>query len=54
MSRAGDGGGSADVYLPRVRPDAGAATWQEMSTAVDSVGCHTSLNRLTTLNKMIE
>ena len=28
VSRARDGGGSDDVYLPRVRPDEGAATWQ--------------------------
>ena len=54
VSRAGDGGGSDDVHLPLVRPDEGAATWQEMSTAVDSVGCHTSIKRLNALNKMIE
>ena len=46
VSRAGDDGGSDDVYLTRVRPDEGSATWQEMSTAVDSVGCHTSINKI--------
>ena len=46
MSRASDGGDSDDVYLPREQPDEGAARWQEMSTAVDSVGYHTSINKI--------
>ena len=46
VSRASDGGGSDDVYLPRVRPDEGVATWQEMSTAVDSVRCQTKIKKI--------
>ena len=54
VSRAGDGGGSDDVYLPRVRPDEGQPRGRRCQQPLTVWGATRQSTRLTALNKMIE